>query len=73
MISIFDVDHFTSDLAHLCCIAHRSVLRKFGDPVNGSRVLRLGVVLRVHVLSHGRAADDVEGAVGDAWGHVRSL
>ena len=52
---------------------HCPVFGKFGDPVDGPRVLRVCVVLRVHVLPHGRAADDVEGAVGDARGHVGGL
>ena len=54
-------------------VAHRPVLCNVCNLVNGPGVLGLGVVLRVHVLSHGRAADDVEGAVGDARGDVRSL
>ena len=41
--------------------------------MDGARVLRVRVVLRVHVLPHGRTADDVEGAVGDARGHVGGL
>ena len=54
-------------------VTHCAILSDVRDLVDGLRVRRLGVVLRVHVPSHGRAADDVEGAVGDARSDVGCL
>ena len=54
-------------------LTHCAILGDVCDLVNGLRVRRLGVVLRVHVPSHGRAANDVEGAVGDARSNVGCL